>query len=387
MSARILVAEPGGPFGERILEATTQAGALALAESDLEAAFDRIQAELPDVLVVGPSLIDDVAFELSDHLSALGRTSVVFVAQDVSTELMRQAMRAGACDVVAITDSIEEMAAAIRHALSDAERSRAGSPSSEVALKPRGHVVTIFSTKGGVGKTVLSTNLAVALAKGTGKRVALVDLDLEFGDVGIMLGIRPEHTIYDALQVFDRLDAEMLGGFMEQHSSGIATLLAPVRPEDAEGISAGRIGQVLDLARDSFDFVVVDTCPAFSETVLAALDRSDQIMVVTMMDVASIKNTRISMQKLKQLGYDNGRVQLVLNRSDSKVLLQPAEVEEAVGGPIGLHIPSDRIVPRSVNKGVPVVIEVPKSEVAKSITSLAKSVAEAAEPKEAKDVA
>jgi pilus assembly protein CpaE len=235
--------------------------------------------------------------------------------------------------------------------------------------------VTVFSTKGGVGKTVLATNLALALARDKSRSVALVDLDLEWGDVAIMMGMKPVHTIYDAVQVFDRLDSEMLCGFMERHSGGASVLLAPVHPEDAEGINAARVAQVLDLLRANFDYVVVDTAPSLSEVVLTALDRSDEIYVVTMMDVASVKNTRISLQKLTQLGYDPARVRIILNRADSKVLLQPSEVEEAIGGTVVARIPSDRIVPLSVNKGVPVVVDAPKSAVARCIDALADSAA------------
>ena len=135
-----------------------------------------------------------------------------------------------------------------------------------------------------------------------------------------------------------------------------------------------------------YDYVVIDTCPSFSEAVLAALDRSDEVLVVTMMDVASIKNTRISLQKLRQLGYDAHRLRIVLNRSDSKVLLEPGEVEDAIGVEIAAHVPSDRMVPRSVNKGVPIVIEAPRSAVARSMVALAQSSVRPA-TKEADDVA
>ncbi len=203
----------------------------------------------------------------------------------------------------------------------------------------------------------------------------MLDLDLEFGDVGIMLGLKPSHTLFDAVQAFDRLDPEMLLGLMQPHDSGVKVMLAPVRPEDAEAISATRVAHVIKMMRETFDYVVIDTSPSFSDAVLAALDRSDSIFVITTMDVASIKNTRISMQKLRQLGFENGRVNLVLNRSDSKVLLEPAEVERALGDRIVAHIPSDRCVPRAVNKGVPVITDVPRCNVSRSIMGLAQTVA------------
>lgn len=374
----ITIAERDPVHRQRLVTALAGAalGDVEVTET-LQDALEHVQTRDAAVLLVGPSLVGDPAFELAEHLASEGRTATVFVAPGVDAELLRRALRSGVSDVLGAADPGDDIVASVRRALTSSGRSRAiAEAQSSEPERTAGKVVTVFSTKGGVGKTVLATNLGVALARDTGKRVALIDLDLEFGDVAIMLGIEPCHTIYDAVQVFDRLDADLLGGFMETHSSGLRLLLAPVRPEDAEAISAARVGQIIDLVRDHFDYVVIDTCPAFSEAVLMALDRSDEVYVVTMMDVASIKNTRISLQKLRQLGYADGRVQLVLNRSDSKVLLQPAEVEAAVGGRISAHIPSDRAIPRSVNKGVPIVIEMPRSEVARSMLAIARGAAE-----------
>jgi pilus assembly protein CpaE len=372
--SRAIIAEPEGIVAERLRTAAASAHLEIVSVPSLEAALDEIEASQPEVLVIGPSLVGDTAFELAGRLSEAGVTFSVLVASQVDALFLRRAMRAGCIDAVGIEEPIEDIATAIARGGTTGARARADLIAPE-EMADLAKTITVFSTKGGVGKTVLATNLAVALAKATNKSVAIVDLDLEFGDVGIMLGIKPEHTIYDAVQAFDRLDTEMLAGFMQEHSSGIHTLLAPLRPEDAEAISAARVGQVIDLVRATFDYVVIDTSPSFSEAVLAALDRSDEVYVVTMMDVASIKNTRISLQKLRQLGYSNGRLRLVLNRSDSKVLLETTEVEKAIGGEISAHIPSDRVVPRSVNKGVPVVIDMPRSNVARSIFGIAKGAA------------
>lgn len=376
-----VIAEPDDVICQRLLAAAKGAGAGEVsATPGLEAALGLLAEHGGGVLVAGPGVPPGSVLSAVPALSGLCGTGVVMAAEAVDAELLHGALRAGVSDVVAITDSLGDLAAAIGRGLAAAQRSRA--PVAEAPEAARAKLVTVFSTKGGVGKTVLATNLGVALSRDTGKRVAVVDLDLQFGDVAIMLGMEPQRTIYDAVQVFDRLDADLLAGFMETHSSGLHALLAPLRPEEAEAIPAARIGQVLDLMRSEFDYVVVDTSPSFSEAVLAALDRSDEVYVVTTMDVASIKNTRISAQKLHQLGYGDGAVQIVLNRSDSKVLLDPGEVERAIGGRIVAHIPSDRIVPRSVNKGVPVILEMPKSEVARALLALAKRVAAPAVKKE-----
>jgi pilus assembly protein CpaE len=366
----ILIAEADGPGRKRLAEAGQLAGGELVFADTIESAGKAAQLTGVEVLVVGPSLACDAALELAEGLQRSQGIATVVVAATVDSGLLRRAMRAGVTDVAGIYDTTQEVASAIVRAGQLAARLRVPVVP-EIEPGHPGKVVTVFSTKGGVGKTVISTNLGVALAS-MGHKVALVDLDLEFGDVGIMLGLKPEHTINDAVAAFDRLDGEMLAGIMEHHSSGLHTLLAPPLPEDADAIPTARIGQILDLVRENYDYVVIDTCPAFSEPVLAALDRSDALYVITTMDVASIKNTRISLQKLHQLGYNSGRVRLVLNRSDSKVLLQPVEVEQAIGGKIFAYIPSDRIVPRSVNQGIPIVLEMPRSEVAKSILRLAK---------------
>lgn len=369
---KMILAESDPTFSQRLVTAAGEAASEVAATSSLQDAALMLRAESPAVLVVGPSFVNVEALATISELTELPGRACVVVAAEVDTELLRAGIRAGVLDVVGISEPIADLTDSLCRAAQSVRRSaEAQSPGSAEEGPQLGKLITVFSTKGGVGKTVLATNLAVALTD-TGKRVAIIDLDLQFGDVGIMLGLKPEHTLYDAIQVFDRLDRDLLEGFMETHSSGVRALLAPTRPEDAENISAGRVGQIIDLVRANFDYVVIDTSPSFSETVLSALDRSDELYVLTMMDVASIKNTRISLQKLRQLGYDNGRVRLVLNRSDSKVLLQPSEVEQAMGGKVSAHIPSDRIVPRSVNKGVPVVIDAPKSDVARSMRALAK---------------
>lgn len=342
----------------------------------LDDALEICTRERAHVLVASAGATPAAQAEHIGASPAVAATSVVLVADDVDAGLLRVAMRAGVADVVSRADVGTDLAEAVRRGIRRAESLRvpaAGTSSPEPAIRPRASLVTVFGTKGGVGKTVLATNLGVSLAM-TGARTVLVDLDLEFGDVAIMLGLEPTHTIVDAVAAFDRLDGDMLGACLVRHSSGLQTLLAPVRPEDAEGIGAGRVAKVLDLLEDSFDYVVVDTPPTFSDTVLMALDRSDEIYLMTMMDVASIKNTRVSLQKLTQLGYDASRVRVVLNRADSKVLLEPGEVTAALGAPIECRIPSDRIIPRSVNRGVPVTVDAASTPAGRVMTTLARDV-------------
>lgn len=383
---RALIVENNADALQRLQAAASGAGISDIVPlAGLDGVLSELRDSAADVLIVGPSFVGDAALDLATHAQQAHGTATVLVPPAVTPALLRRAMRAGAADVVAIDETLDQLTEAVEAGVLSATRSKTAQGEDEQGT-PRGKVITVFSTKGGVGKTVLATNIAASLARDKESRVALVDLDLEFGDVGIMLGLKPEHTITDVARVYDRLDAALLDGFMAHHESGVHALLAPVRPEDAETIPAARITQLLELMTELYDYVVIDTCPSFSEAVLAALDRSDEVLVVTMMDVASIKNTRISLQKLRQLGYDAHRLRIVLNRSDSKVLLEPGEVEDAIGVEIAAHVPSDRMVPRSVNKGVPIVIEAPRSAVARSMVALAQSSVRPA-TKEADDVA
>ncbi len=355
---------------------------IALASSAQEA-FGVLASEKPYVMLLGPSVSADEAVRLTlVAREGDAPTDMITVTMGASQDDIRTLFRAGVRDVLDHGTSASDLLSAVRETHDRVESARViAIPVSEDdgTAKQLARVVTVFSTKGGVGKSVTATNLGVALAVHSTLNIALVDLDLQFGDVGIMLGLDPVRTIVDAVQAFDRLDQEMLKGCMTHHDSGLDVLLAPNQPEDAEIITTGRIDRIVGLLREMYDVIVIDTAAALNETVLAALDRSDEVYAVTMMDVASIKNTRISMQKLAQLGYPADLVKLILNRADSKVWLQPGEVERAIGSHIHAKVPSDRVVPRSVNRGVPVVVDAPKSDVAKALASLAAGIASAAQ--------
>lgn len=376
----VVIAETEPTFGQEVRALFEARGDIHFDEArSLEDVKSIVQLREPDVLLIGPSIEQSVALHFAREFTReCPDTAFVLVAGHVSTDLLHQALRSGLRDVVP-NDSYPDVARAITDALASTKDRRAAARR-EVPVEPletarRGKVVTVFSTKGGVGKTVIASNLGVALAANLKRSVVLVDLDLQFGDTGIVLNLPPERTMYDAVQVFDRLDAEMIRGFLTEHSSGLKVLLAPIRPEDAESVTISRLGAVISLLQEIADFVIIDTAAAFDDVVLAAIDRSDEVFAVATMDVASIKNTRVSLQKLEQMGYDSGRIHLVLNRADSKVWLDPGEVERSIEGPIVAKIPSDRLVPRSVNRGVPVVVDSPKSAVARSLVALAEMVA------------
>lgn len=349
--------------GARVEELRTLADAMVLFE-----------LRSPDVVLVGPSVRATEALDFSEGVSRrFPDVEIVLVSAEITADCYRRAMRLGVRDMIPADRPWQEVADALLAAVTVvAEKATAGEaePADET---PTGRVVTVFSTKGGVGKSVIACNIATAMAR-SGVDVILVDLDLQFGDTGIMLDLKPERTIFDAVQNYDRLDPDMLSGYLVRHESGLRALLAPVHPEDADAITAGRIGAVLGMLRQLAEVVVVDTAAAFDDVVLAAIDASDAIYAVATMDVASIKNTRVSLQKLEQLGYDGGRTWLVINRADSKVWLDANEVEHSISAELLGKIPSDRLVPRSVNRGIPVVMDAPRSAVARSLVGLAERI-------------
>src|SRR6266536_2492298 len=228
-----------------------------------------------------------------------------------------------------------------------------------------GEVITVFSAKGGCGKTFLATNLAVALAA-RGAGVALVDLDLHFGDVAIMLQLFPTHTIQDAARELE-LDAAALRSYLTPHAAGVWTLAAPTEPAIADTVSASAVAAVLRLLRSSFAYVVVDTPVAFYQ--------SDATALLATLDVPSIKNLKLTMQTMERLRYTRSRVRVVVNRADSRVGLRLPDVESILGAAVDVAIPSSRSVPISVNKGNPVILEEPRGNVAEAIRRVAAQLA------------
>ena len=227
--------------------------------------------------------------------------------------LLEEALDADVSDVLLLPQMTENVVFAIRKA--------AGRPATDPVSAPtrRGRIVTVFSPKGGTGKTVTSTNLAAAFAKFEGKRTLLLDLDLQFGDAAIMLGLEPEKTIYDLVVAPGELDSEKLAGYTTRHPSGLDILPAPVRPEDAELVTETKLSRLLEVARESYDIIVVDTSPFFHGPMLATLDRTDELLLVCGLDVPTLKNVRLALQTLELLAFPQNRIRLVLNRANSKV--------------------------------------------------------------------
>ncbi len=235
-----------------------------------------------------------------------------------------------------------------------------------------GKVITVFTAKGGVGKTMLAINLGVALAQRGTNQVCLVDLDLASGDVAISLLLDPARTIADAVSMTGHIDTTGAASLLTRYRPGLETLLAPVTPGDAEKIPPSLVGELLAVLRTMFDYVVVDTPPQLNEHVLTALDASAHHVLVTNPDVPSLKNLRVVLDVLDMLSYPANIRSIVLNRAEPKLRLSEEDVERVIGTPVTARIPADRAVQIAVNKGTPITIAKPRNPVSKAITGLAR---------------
>jgi pilus assembly protein CpaE len=230
-------------------------------------------------------------------------------------------------------------------------------------------VIAVLGMKGGSGKTLTTTNLAVSLAE-LGRSVVIVDLDLQFGDVGLALGMSPERTMYDLVKSGGSLDASKLEDFLVEHESGVKTLLAPVRPDQASMITVPFLAEVQRLLADMFEFVVIDTPPAFSAEVISAVDAASDVLVVAMRDTLSLKNARLGLETLERMEFDRRRVKVLLNRANTNVGIEREDVLAILGRTVDVLIPSSRDITRSVNQGTPIAMQ-HGSEPAKAFRALA----------------
>jgi pilus assembly protein CpaE len=326
-----------------------------------------------NVVVLGVTVDAGAAFNFARSArvtnSALG---VILVRRRLDTSTLAEALRSGVREVV--TDrELSALSDAVRRAneVGRQIRQQVEGASEEGDDVPRGRLVTIFSAKGGCGKTTIATNLAVALADRGRREVCLVDLDLAFGDVAIALQLFPAHTIADAVGLAGSLDEAGLASLLTPHSPGLTTLVAPLEPGAAEGIPASLVADILRILKGMFDYVVVDTPPAFTDHVLAAFDASEVLGLLATLDVPALKNLKLTLETLDLLNYPRDKWRVILNRADAKVGLALHDVEATLSAAITAQIPSSRNVPASINRGVPIVLDDPNHPVSLAIKQLA----------------
>lgn len=300
-------------------------------------------------------------------------TSVILIRQRVDASVLAEALRSGMREVIEERD-LQGLGQAVRRA---ADLSAALTHTAEEQASPAaGQLITVFSPKGGVGKTTLAVNLAVALSQ-SDRSVCLVDLDLAFGDVAITLQVFPARTIANAAHMGQDLDLATLESLLTPIGDNLTTLVAPVQPDAKDTISAALVGRVLHLLKSEYDAVVVDTAPAFDEHVLQAFDESDLILLVTTLDVPTLKNVKMASETLDLLNYPKSKRHLVLNRADDKVGLTADKVEGTLGMTIVESIPSSPDVAMSTNAGEPITRSHPKHAVSQAVARLARTLSDA----------
>ncbi|HEX7167538.1 MAG TPA: P-loop NTPase [Acidimicrobiales bacterium] len=329
----------------------------------------------PIVLVLGPSYAgEDGLSEVARMTRGRPDVSAVMVVPELSTEVLQQAIRAGISDVVPMSTDSGQLLEAVKRA---GDRAQPQPPAALTTVAPasslgRGRTITVFSTKGGAGKSFVATNLAAVLSRRNEKPVALVDADLQFGDVAVMLGIVPQHTIIDAVNQIDRLDEQLLRSLLVKHEpSGMLVLPAPIEPAFADSVSLAHMQRILEVLTSFCSYVVIDTPARFDDIVLGLLEATDDIVLMAGMDIPHIKNTKIGLQTLRLLHIPASKVKLTLNRANSKVKLDIADVERTLQMKADCLLPSEIAVPQSINKGVPVVIDSPRSGVARNLERMA----------------
>ena len=310
--------------------------------------------------------VHDIA-SIREHTQA----PIILLASGESSQLLNEALETDVADVLLLPQLADNVVFAVRKAAHAGRRLEA-----EGGVGKRGRILTVFSPKGGTGKTVTATNLACAFAKYEKKRTLLIDLDLQFGDAAIMLGLEPEKTIYDLVVAPGELDSEKLAGYTTRHASGVDVLPAPLRPEDAELVTEPKVNRLLEVARGSYDLIVVDTSPFFHGPMLATLDRTDELLVLCGLDVPTLKNVKLAQHTLDLLSFPASRVRFILNRSNSKVGMKRNEVESALGVKIAFEMPSDRAVPLAVNRGTPAVLAEAGCDFSRAVRSIAKGLLE-----------
>jgi pilus assembly protein CpaE len=344
----------------------------------------------PDVVLMDINMPDMDGITATEQLSTTAPgAAVVMMSVQGEADYLRRSMLAGAREFLVKPFSSDELTASIRQ-VSSRERekqSRIGVPT-PAASGPAsgassggggsdGQVIAIFSPKGGVGRTTLAVNLAVAAHTELGHKVVVMDGSFQFGDVGVLLNLNPRSkSIAELIPEMDGPgEIESINTFVVDHSSGIRALLAPPSPEMAEMITPAGIKKVLEALRREHDVVIVDCTSYFNDTTLAILDASDVILTMLSLEITSIKNIRLFLEVTEQLGYEAGKVRLVLNRADSTLGIRVSDVEHSIGRKVDETIVSDgRSVVYALNRGVPFFQSNREAQVSQDILRLARSV-------------
>ncbi len=343
------------------------------AENGEEAIFIARESR-PDVILmdINMPVIDGIRATEEISLSVPDATVIIMSVQG-ETEYVRKAMNAGARDFLCKPFNVDELSATIinTYNMESKRREKAPAPKNQEILKSR--VISVFSTKGGVGKTTIASNLAVSIARTAKKKVALVDLDLQFGDVAIMLNVSVKNTISDLVKEAGQLDSNLMEEYLVTHFSGVKVLPAPIKPEYAEYITANHVEKIINTLRESYHYIIVDTSASFHESVLSALDMSDRILLVSTLDLPTIKNIKAGLDVMETLHYPAEKIHIILNKASEQYGIKYKDFENTLRRQIWSYVPEDnQTVVTSANKGFPFVMTRTETKVAKAVMEIGK---------------
>lgn len=383
MSSKILLAATDSVFEERLRGVFKGALNGSLQRVDLgsdmlaqpQSAVDLIANAGPEVVALGPAASVEETLAVAQVLDAEHPAISVVLVADRSPEVLEAALRAGVRDVVPAQGNDTDLKESFDRAIEMARRRRSAM-GLDGTSGPRSRVITIVSPKGGSGKTTVATNLALGLAGLNAGKVAIVDLDLQFGDVSTALRLVPEHTISDA-RTANSLDAMALKLLLTPHPSGVFALCAPDSPAEGEEVRAELASRAVQLLAEEFPYVVVDTSAGITESTLAAIEVSTDLVLLCTFDVPSVRSLRKVVHALDTLGMVHQRRHFVLNRADSRVGLVTEDVEATVGMTVDVAVSSSRVVPLAMNQGSPVLESDPRSPVARQMLELTHRFSEA----------
>jgi pilus assembly protein CpaE len=376
---KALVAHDAGIAGDWVADHLPVGSGITVAGivGDLNPTPHEVQESDADVLVVASAEQPEAALALVQWWSVnRPERPVVVLCHASPNGFVGRAFSAGADDLIVVEPAPQasaevsrELVFALQKAL--ARRSTPAENGTEV-----GPMICVLGPKGGIGKTLTCCNLGISLVE-MAKRVVLVDLDLQFGDLALSLGLTPQNTMYDLATAGGSLDAGKVESYLATHSSGMRVLMAPTRPDHASSIKIEFLREVFAVLRGSYDYVILDTPPGFTPEVIASIDASSHVCMVGMLDALSLKNTKLGLETLELMGYDAQRVRLVLNRADSSVGITHNDVLSILGRPPDVLVPSHRDITRSVNEGTPIVLSHKRAEAAKAFRALAQLYASA----------
>jgi len=350
-------------------------GRLPTVRSITEAVATTEGGELRMVLI-GPSISNEEGIDAVRTLRNEDPSLILIaVADQVTSGLLRAAMRAGISEVIEAPLTEEKIEEAIKQFANDVLKRKVAAVVPVATHKDEGQIIVVMSAKGGSGKTVVATNLGILLTRFEDKKVVLVDADLQFGDVCLVLQLEPRFTLVNAAHELHHLDSQLLESLLTDHPTGLKVMAAPLEPAFADDISTESLITVVTLLRETYDYVIVDTASMLDELLLSLLEKADVILQVVDMDLPSVKNAKLALETLRLLKFPTSKVKLILNRSNAKARLDDKEIEGALKMSISAAIPSDGAVAASMNEGRPVVESAPKSRVAKGFESVAELIA------------